>query len=183
MIELDSLLGDEVGIGDVLGLENCGPEACQLMAVVNLNDMELLEDARVKSQLVVLEAGKNLATEVDSQQVVKLLLGFEVTLVSLEIVLDLVDITGALEESVHGLLTSLDALNRRLAGGDLLGDGVDAGTDGLELGESGSESRKIIDLSLKPMIKVSEGVSQVVDGVLQALSQVASILVVHHELA
>ena len=36
---------DEVGVVDVGHLEDLGPEASKLMAVIDLNDVELLHDA------------------------------------------------------------------------------------------------------------------------------------------
>lgn len=59
--KLGSLCRNQVGAGDVVSLEDLGPEAGQLMAVVDLDDMELLKDAAVKSHLVVFEGGENFA--------------------------------------------------------------------------------------------------------------------------
>jgi len=96
----------------VVSLEDLGPEAGQLMAVVDLNDMELLKDAAVKSHLVVFEAGEDFAAEVDAHDIVELGLCLQIALISLEVVLDFVHITSALEKSVHRFLASLDTLDR-----------------------------------------------------------------------
>lgn len=69
------------------------------MAVVDLNDVELLKDAAVKLELVVLEGGEHLAAEVDAHNVVELSLSDKITLIPFLVVLDLVYITGVLE---HG---------------------------------------------------------------------------------
>ena len=60
-----SLCLKKVGVLNMLCLEDCGPEAGELMAVVDLNYMELLKDAAVQSNLVILEVGHDLAAEVD----------------------------------------------------------------------------------------------------------------------
>jgi len=69
-----SLDVDEIGVVDLGDFENLGPEAGKLMAVIDLDDVELLDDARVQLQLVVLEGGSHLATKIDTQDVVQLLL-------------------------------------------------------------------------------------------------------------
>ena len=123
----------DVGIGNVLRLEDLCPEACQLMAVVDLNDMELLKNAAVELELVVLEAGKDLAAEVDAHNIVQLLLGDEIALVPLQVVLDLVDVTRVLEQSSHGFLAGLDVLDISLGSSDLLNHSLVASLDVLQL--------------------------------------------------
>ena len=131
------------------------------MAVVDLDYMELLKDAAVQSNLVILEMRHDLAPEVDKKDVRELLLGFEITLVPLNIGLDLVNIISALEQGSHGLLSSLNVSNIRLARFDLLDESLNASLDALALCEGRVESVKIVDLTLNPVIKISEGVTEV----------------------
>ena len=145
----------------MLSFEDCGPEAGKLMAVVDLDYMELLKDAAVQSNLVILEVRHDLAAEVHKKDVCELLLGFEITLVPLNIGLDLVNIIRAFEQGSHGLLSSLNVSNVRLALFNLLDESLNACLDALALGEGGVESVKIVDLSLNPVIKISEGVTKV----------------------
>ena len=145
----------------MLSFEDCGPEAGELMAVVDLDYMELLKDAAVQSNLVILEVRHDLAAEVHKKDVCELLLGFEITFVPLNIGLDLVNIIRAFEQGSHGLLSSLNVSNVRLALFNLLDESLNAGLDALALGEGGVESVKIVDLSLNPVIKISEGVTKV----------------------
>ena len=145
----------------MLSFKDCGPEAGELMAVVDLDYMELLKDAAVQSNLVILEVRHDLAAEVHKKDVCELLLGFEITFVPLNIGLDLVNIIRAFEQGSHGLLSSLNVSNVRLALFNLLDESLNACLDALALGEGGVESVKIVDLSLNPVIKISEGVTKV----------------------
>lgn len=63
------------------------------MAVVDLNDVELLNDAIVKLELVVLEAGEDLSAEVHAHNVVELFLSDKITLIPFLVVLDLVHVS------------------------------------------------------------------------------------------
>ena len=53
----------------MLSFEDCGPEAGKLMAVVDLDYMELLKDATVQSNLVILEVGHYFAAKIDKKDV------------------------------------------------------------------------------------------------------------------
>lgn len=64
----------QVGSVHVLILEDLRPEAGKLMAVADLDDVELLNDASVKSQLFLLELGQDSLTEVQAEDVEKLIL-------------------------------------------------------------------------------------------------------------
>ena len=145
----------------MLCLEDCGPEAGKLMAVVDLDYMELLKDATVQSNLVILEVGHNLLAEVDEKDVCELLLGFEITLISLNIALDLVNIISSLKQGTHGLLSSLNVCDVRLALFNLLDESLNASLDALALVKSRIESVKIVDLTLDPVIKISERVTEI----------------------
>ena len=72
--KLGSLLLCGVGIGNEISLEDLSPEAGQLMAVVDLDNVELLKDAAVESHLVSLEARKYLAAEIEAHDVIELTL-------------------------------------------------------------------------------------------------------------
>ena len=145
----------------MLSFEDCGPEAGKLMAVVDLDYMELLKDAAVQSHLVILEVRHDFLAEVDKKDVCELLLGFKITLVSLNIGLDLVNIISSLEQGTHGLLSSLNVADVRLALFDLLDESLNACLDALALVEGRIESVKVVDLSFNPVIKICEGVTEV----------------------
>lgn len=85
---LDSLSDSEVGVGDVGSLEHIAPEAGELMAVVDLDDVELLYDARVKAHLLLLEAREHSLSEVNSEAIVEFDLLIEVSLILLQLALD-----------------------------------------------------------------------------------------------
>ena len=103
------------------------------MAVVDLDDVELLDDARVELHLVVLESGSNLASKVHSNKVVKLLLTYQIALIHLKVALDLVNITSVFEQSVDRLLAGLNVLDIGLALNDLLLDRLNVVSDSFEL--------------------------------------------------
>ena len=145
----------------MLSFEDLGPEAGKLMAVVDLDYMELLQDATVQSHLVILEVGHDFATEVDKKDVRELLLGFKITFISLNIGLDLVNIISAFEQGAHGLLSRLNVPDVRLGLSDLLDESFNTVLDSFALIESRLESVQIVDLTFNPMVEISEGVSEV----------------------
>lgn len=152
------------------------------MAVVNLNDVELLDDAAIEVELLGLELGKHSLGQVVEHEEVQLGLSFEITLVSLDLVSDSVNISSALEHGAHCLLSGLNVLHVSLTLSDLFLESSDGFSLGLELTESSIERAHIIDLALDPVVKVSEWVPQVVDSVLEALNQVLMVLVDKDEL-
>lgn len=89
----DSLSDSEVGVGDIGSLEDIAPEAGKLMAVVDLNDMELLYNARVKAHLLLLEAREYGLSDVNSEAIVKVDLLIEVSLILLQLALHRMDVT------------------------------------------------------------------------------------------
>ena len=89
----DSLSDSEIGVGDVRSLEDIAPEAGKLMAVVDLNDMELLYNARVKAHLLLLEAREYGLSDVNSEAIVKVDLLIEVSLILLQFALHRMDVT------------------------------------------------------------------------------------------
>ena len=107
-------MGDVIGILNVAVLENLCPEAGQLMTVADLDDMELLNDTTVESQLFVLELRKDSSSKVNTQDVLELQLGFEITLVAIKLVSKGTYIISTLEQRAHRFLASTDALNVRL---------------------------------------------------------------------
>ena len=106
-----SLSLSDICIGDVFSLQDLSPEASQLMAVVDLDDVELLEDTAVECKLLILEDGKHLAANVNAHDVVELALGVQIALIPLQVILDLVYISRVLEKSTHRLFTSLNILD------------------------------------------------------------------------
>ena len=60
----------DVCIGDVLSLQDLGPETSQLMAVVDLDNVELLKDSAVECELLCLEDREHLAAEVNAHDIV-----------------------------------------------------------------------------------------------------------------
>ena len=164
-LKLSSLLRCRIGARNEICLENLGPEAGQLVAVVYLDDVELLQDAAVQSQLVGLEARKYLASKIDTHDVIQLTLSLQISLIALEIVLDFMDISCALKKSVHRFLACLNVLDSRLASLDLFLDGQHVSLSRLDLVERSSEGSEIVDLSFEPMVEVGEWVSEVGDRV------------------
>ena len=66
---------------------------------------------------------------------------------------------------------------------NLLLDSFDGVGSVLELVKSGLESSQVVDLSLDPVVKVSEWVAQVLDSVAERLNKIALLHVVDNELA
>ena len=75
------------------------------MAVADLDDVELLDDASVQSQLLLLELNQDILAEVQAEDVEELLLCLQITLETLQLVLHLTHIVGILEHGAHCLLT------------------------------------------------------------------------------
>jgi|Transcript_47841 hypothetical protein len=148
------------------------------MVVVDLDHVELLDDAAVQAQLLCLELGEGVLADVDQGQSVKLLLRLSLTLVPLQLVLDGVHVARVLEQRVHGLLAVSDVFNVRLGLSNLLGRGSDGGLSGLELVKGSLEGGKVVNFTLYPVVQVSERVPQVVNGVAQRLDQVTVLHVV-----
>ena len=98
------------------------------MAVVDLDDVELLDDATVESELLGLELDKRHLTNIDKNESVELLSRRQLKLVPLLLVLNGVYIVGALEHSVHGLLTSSDVIDVSLGLSELLGANFNIGS-------------------------------------------------------
>ena len=117
----------------MLSFEDLGPETGKLMAVVDLDYMELLQDATVQSHLVVLEVGRDFAAQVDKKDVRELLLGFKITFIPLNIGLDLVNIISAFEQGAHGLLSRLNVADVRLGLSDLLDESFNTVLDSFAL--------------------------------------------------
>ena len=88
---------DYVGAIDILVLEDFGPESSQLMAVADLNDMELLDDTTVKSKLFLPELGHDGLTQIQAQDVEQLFLRLEISFEAFELVLHFSDIVGVFE--------------------------------------------------------------------------------------
>mmetsp|Transcript_5350 Transcript_5350/g.6575 ORF Transcript_5350/g.6575 Transcript_5350/m.6575 type:complete len:225 (-) Transcript_5350:565-1239(-) len=148
------------------------------MVVVDLDHVELLDDAAVQAQLLCLELGEGVLADVDQGQSVKLLQRLSLTLVPLQLVLDGVHVARVLEQRVHGFLAVSDVFNVRLGLSNLLGRGSDGGLSGLELVKGSLEGGKVVNLTLYPVVQVSERVPQVVNGVAQRLDQVTVLHVV-----
>ena len=175
-----SLARGEVDVCDVGCLEHSGPEACKLMAVVDLDDVELLHNAGVKAHFLALELRENRLAQVDRHQRKQFLLSLEVALILLQRRLDFVHIARTLEESVHRLFARRQVLNVGLGAFDLFLDRFDGGLRAFELVDSEAERAQIVDLTLDPVVQIGEGVPDVFHGVLQALDQVALLMVVHN---
>ena len=65
-------------------LEDLRPEAGELMAVVDLHDVELLQNLRVQTHLVVFKLREHLLTKVKAKDVEQALLGDKVALIPLQ---------------------------------------------------------------------------------------------------
>jgi len=177
-----SLWHSKVSVGNIGSLEHVAPEAGELMAVVDLNDMELLYNARVKAHLLLLEAREYSLSEVNSEAIMKLDLLLEVSLVLLQPALDRMDVTRVLGKGPHCLFASLDIFDVRLGLLDFGPDRLDSISDGLELDEGGLEGAEVVNLALDPMVQVRERVAQVVRRVLQRLDHVAVFSIVNNSL-
>ena len=141
-----------MSVGNEGCFESVGPEACQLVTVVDLDDVELLNDAAVQLHLFSFELGQDSLREVADHEEVKLGLGFKVTLVSLDLVGDCMHISSAFEHGAHCLLASLDVVHVSLTLLDLLFERKDSITLGFDLDESSIERAKIVDFALDPVV-------------------------------
>ena len=162
-------------------LEDGGPEAGKLVAVVDLDDMELLNNAAVKSEFISLEARQNFSSKVDEDEGVELLCSLLFALITFELVLDSMDIVRALEHGVHGLLACSDSLNVSLCLSDLFCDSLACRLLGLKLVEGSLERAEVVDLSFNPMVQVRERVAKVLNSVTQAFNQISCFLIIDDE--
>ena len=71
--------GTVVGLADIGVFEHVAPEGCQLVRIVDFNDIELLNDVLVQMQLLFFEHRDDSVSKVDSNQVHQLVIGFDVT--------------------------------------------------------------------------------------------------------
>ena len=75
------------------------------MTIADLNNVELLQNATVQSDLLVLELGQNSLANVQAEHVEQFLLRDNIALKPFQRVLHLAYIISILEESAHGLFT------------------------------------------------------------------------------
>ncbi len=61
-----SLGGSNICVCNMRCLEDCAPEAGQLMTIVDLYNVELLHDARIQTHFLCLKAREDLLAKVDS---------------------------------------------------------------------------------------------------------------------
>ena len=85
------------------------------------------------------------------------------------------------EQSVHCFLSCGDVIDVCLALSNFLLEGLDCGCSVLELIKSCLESRQVVDLSLDPVVKVSERVAQVLDGMAKVLNDITLLHVVDNK--
>lgn len=81
------------------------------MTIADLNDMELLDNATVKSQLLIPELWHDSLAEIQTQDVQQLFLSLKIPFEAFELVLHLTDIVGVFEKSAHGLFACRNGLN------------------------------------------------------------------------
>ena len=103
------------------------------MAVVDLDNVELLDNARVEAHLLGFKARENCLAKVDSEAVVKLGLTFQVSFKLLKFALDCVHISRVFEKRVHSLLALLDVVDVSLGLLDFVFHGLNTICNALEL--------------------------------------------------
>ena len=133
------------------------------MRVANLDDVELLHDALVKRQLLLLDLGNDIAAQVNSDEVEQVLVGLDVAFSTLDRVGHSADVVLVLKDSANGLFASVQILDVFLSGGLLL---VKLLALTFDLGaclHSVLNSFEIVHLALDPVVEVDEWVAHVVD--------------------
>jgi len=148
------------------------------VAVVDLDDVELLHDAAVQAHLLSFELGKHHFAKVNCHQREQLFLSLQISLALLNGILNFVHVSRILEESSDCLFARLDVVDVGLGRLNLSFEGVDGRGDVPEFDDGAGERAQIVDLSLDPVVEIGEGISQVFDRVTQALDQVALLVVV-----
>ena len=101
----------KVGTVNILVFEDLGPESRQLMAVADLDDMELLDDSTVKSELFLSELWQDGLTEIETKDVKQLFLSLQISFEAFELVLHFADIVSVFEKGAHGLFAGRDGFN------------------------------------------------------------------------
>ncbi len=149
------------------------------MTVADLDNVELLDDARVQSELFGLELGKNGASEVDSHDIEELHLGLEIALISLNIASHRAHIVRVLEHRGHRLFALVHVFNVSLRAFNLLFDILNALLAIKILFVSGVKGLQVVDLSLVPVVQISEGIAQVLGRVSHLTCQVVMLAVLH----
>ena len=149
------------------------------MTVADLYNVELLDDTSVQGELFSLELRKNGAAEVDSHDIEKLHLGLEIALISLNVASHRAHIVRVLEHRGHRLFALVHVFNVSLCALNLLFDILDALLAIKILFVCGGKGVQVVDLSLVPVIKISEGIAQVFGRVSHLSSQVIVVGVLH----
>ena len=164
---------------DAGSFEEGRPELGELMTVADLYNVELLDDTSVQGELFSLELRKNGAAEVDSHDIEELHLGLEIALISLNVASHRAHIVRVLEHRGHRLFALVHILNVSLCALNLLFDILDALLAIKILFVCGGKGVQVVNLSLVPVIKISEGIAQVLGRVSHLSSQVIVVGVLH----
>jgi len=128
--------------------------------VLDLNDRELLQDTVVKTELLLLEAGNYLLTEVDGQQIEQLGCAEDFSVVAFDSVGHAADIILVLEHCGHSLLTLLNGFDVLLGVTLFAFKIAKAFHDLITASDSISHGFNIVEFSLDPVVKINVGVSE-----------------------
>jgi len=150
--------------------------------VLDLNHCELLQDTVVQAQLLLFEAGDHFVANVHREQVVELLVGQDLAIMSFHLVSHGADIIGILEQRGRSLLSLLHAVDILLSVALFALEASQfllhlvAGVHRL------SHRFNIVDFSLHPVVKLDVGVAQALARHLQGLAQFFGVRVVENQL-
>lgn len=96
---------------DLFVLEHFGPEAGQNVRILDFDHCELLQDTVVQAEFLLLEARDNLVPNVEGEQVVKLGVMCDLTVMTFQLVSHVANIISILEEGGCCLLALLHVVN------------------------------------------------------------------------
>jgi len=171
-----------IGFANVGIFEHVAPECSQLMCIVDFNDIELLNNVLVQMQLLFFELWDDHGSKVDGHQVEQFLVVFNVTVTLFNGSYHSTGVALILEQGSHGLLTSGDIVEILLSILFLLLQLLVVLHIALTCFNGSLESGKIVDLTLGPVVQVSESVLEVLYGVSHLILDLLVVSVVEEHL-
>jgi hypothetical protein len=164
-------------------LQDVAPEAGELVAVADLENVELLLHALVQLELLGLEHWQGVFAEVDRQEIHQRLACHDVLLKLVDLAFKLGHVILVFQRGAKSLVASVQIINILLGGRLLLLERKQVFFDLMARADSVDQSLNVVELTLDPVIDVDKAVSEVAVGVGHALLEAAVVGVVEHQRA
>ena len=141
---------------DLWLLQHLVPEACLLMAVADLHDVELLNDTAIKREFLLFELFEASTTQVDGEYVEEARIEVDVTFSGSDFVGHGANIALLLEKCSRGFLASIQTLDIFCRVHVFLFELLNFLCNLIANCKSSHESIHIIDFTLHPVVEISE---------------------------